>query len=97
VKRVPQTDLQILRALLSLPQDKLYLSKKKLFQFWYDDLMNGKMVNLSEKQRTWAEDLFLENNLDRDRPPSKVIEVRDKGPGVIFLDNMPKPLKPPGK
>lgn len=62
----------------------------------YDDLSNGKVVNLSKKQRAWLEMVFHKHDLHRKPLPRlKRIQTKDKGVGVLDLG--PLPLKPPGR
>ncbi len=95
--KTKKTDLQVLRALLSMPDGKLKNNDKKAFQAMYDNLASGRQVRLSERQRLWIVELFEEHKLDKEQPPQKKIEIKDKSLRVCKLDEMAKPLKPPGK
>ena len=91
------TDLQMLSALLRLQAP---LPKgRRAFQGMYDDLHNGKIVRLSQKQRFWVEQMFFQYKLDRRELPPKpsVPPIRDKRPSQEpILDFGPLPKKPPG-
>jgi hypothetical protein len=87
------TDLQMLRALLSLPAEKL--KERRAFQAMYDDLTNGKYVSLSKKQRKWVHDVFLGHRLDS--KPIAVQNVPTKDKRKVKLDFGPLPKKPPGR
>lgn len=73
-----KTDLQILRALLNLPANKLAVSERKIFQAMYDEVATGMVIGLSKKQRAWAESVYVKNDLDRERPAAKPVAVLDK-------------------
>ena len=75
------TGLQMLRALLSLEPGKLTASTRKTFQAMYDALATGRQIELSKAQRGWVEGAWFEHKLDKERPPSKKIEVKDKAQG----------------
>lgn len=91
------TDTKLLQILLSLPGGKLSGSEKRAFQAMYDDLVNGKCIKLSKKQRGWAEEVYRKNDLHKTPLPRlKKIAVKDKA-GKSLLDLGPLPLKPPGK
>lgn len=62
----------------------------------YDQIASGRQVRLSIKQRQWADSIYDENDLDKERPPARKIEIRDKSL-LSPLDAMPMPLKPPGR
>lgn len=89
------SDMQMLRALLLLPVGKLSPGDKRAFQNMYDDLMNGKLVRLSEKQRLWVNSAYQRHDL-----AGKELPARDgslvKHPERVILDFGPIP-KPPGR
>lgn len=93
-----KTDLQVLRALLSMPVGKLTQSEKRVFQEMFDKVATGHILKLSPKQRMWADSIYDKHDLDKERPPTKVIAVKDKSLSVKHpLDNLSRPSKPPGK
>ncbi len=95
-KPQPRTDRATLSALLT--SGKLTGSEQRIFQGWYDDIMGGKRVSLTPRERSWADDLYEKHKLG-DIHYGKRKEARariDKGK-VDFLANMPRPLKPPGR
>jgi hypothetical protein len=74
-----KTDLQILRALLSLPMGKISPREKQVFQGMYDSVATGQVINLSKKQRLWAESVYDKLELGkRPQPPARKVEVKDK-------------------
>jgi hypothetical protein len=92
------TDLQMLSCLLRLraPEPK----GRRAFQAMYDDLINGKIIRLSKKQRAWVEELFFHHKLDRRELPPKPDKppIKDKRPQQeVILDFGPLPKKPPGR
>ncbi len=78
-----KTDLQVLRAILNLPADKLGFHDRKPFQAMYDQLAAGMMIGLSKKQRAWADSVYDKNDLDRERPAAKPVAVLDKSLGKV--------------
>ena len=95
--KTKKTDLQVIKALLSLPLGKLSSGEKTSFQAMYDQLATGRQIALSKKQRVWADGVYDKHDLDKARTEgAKKIEVKDKSL-ISPLDAMPKPLKPPGK
>lgn len=93
-----KTDLQVLRALLSMPVGKLTPAEKRVFQEMFDKLATGHILKLSPKQRMWADSIYDKHDLDKERPPPKRIAVVDKSLSVTHpLDNLPRPMKPPGR
>jgi hypothetical protein len=90
-----RTDNQILRGLLTLPEGKLSGSERRAFQAMYDDLVNGKFIKLSRKQREWAEAVFLKHDLQMKPLPARVPPTKDKR--KVDLNFGPLPLKPPGR
>ena len=94
--KTKKTDLQVLRALLSLPLGKLSASEQSSFQGMYDQVATGRVVTLSPKQRGWADASYDKHDLDKERPPARKVEVKDKSL-LSPLDRFPKPLKPPGR
>jgi hypothetical protein len=94
--KTKKTDLQVLRALLSLPLGKLTASEQSSFQAMYDQVATGRQLSLSPKQRAWADGAYDRHDLDKERPPARKVEVMDKS----LLPSTPKsplPLKPPGR
>jgi len=89
------TDTQMLRGLLALPPTVLAGGEKRAFQAMYDDLVNGKIVNLSKKQRAWVEGAYLKHKLDKQPATTKIIPTKDKQKAVLNLGPLPK--KPPGR
>lgn len=94
--KTKKTDLQVLRALLSMPPGKLSASEQTSFQAMYDQVATGWPHSLSMKQRAWADSVYDKHDLDKERPPARPVAVKDKSL-VGGLDSMPKPLKPPGR
>lgn len=89
------SDMQMLRALLLLPTGKLSGGDKRAFQGMYDDLVNGKLVRLSEKQRLWVSSAYGRHDLaGKELPPRDGSLV--KHPERVILDFGPIP-KPPGR
>ena len=83
--------------LLSLPAGKLSSSEKRAFQAMFDDLANGKIIGLSKKQKAWANEVYVKNDLHK-KPLQRLkkIAVKDKS-GKSPLDLGPLPMKPPGR
>lgn len=94
--KTEQTDLQVLHALLSLPSSQLTDHEKPAFQAMYDDLATGRRARLTLQQRLWADSVYDKHDLDKERPPARKVEIKDRGT-LGSLDSMPKPLKPPGR
>lgn len=90
------TDIKLLQILLSLPVGKLSTSERKAFQAMYDGLANGKYIGLSRKQRSWAEQVYMKNDLHR-KPLQKLKKIATKDKVKSVIDIGPRPLKPPGK
>jgi predicted protein tyrosine phosphatase len=91
------TDTKLLQILLSLPSERLSSSEKRAFQAMFDDLSNGKIVGLSKKQKAWANEVYVKNDLHKKPLPRlKKITVKDKS-AVKVLDFGPLPMKPPGR
>jgi len=78
VPTTKKTDLQVLRAVLNLPTDKLGYQERKPFQAMYDQLAAGMMIGLSKKQRAWVDSVYDKNDLDRERPAAKPVAIQDK-------------------
>ena len=93
--KTKKTDLQVLRALLSMPVGKLTASEKSSFQGMYDQVASGRVISLSKKQREWADAAYDRHDLDKERPPARPVEVKDKT--LLKVPENPKPLKPPGR
>lgn len=90
------SDMQMLRALLLLPMGKLAGGDKKAFQGMYDDLMNGKIVRLSNKQRVWVEGAYGRNDLAGKELPAAIPGSLVRHPEKAILNFGPIP-KPPGR
>ena len=93
----PRTDRVTLSALLT--SGKLSGAQQKVFQGMYDDLMGGKIISLSEKQRLWADTLYNKLKIGDIRYAQRKaararVQKEEAGKG---LDSMPRPLKPPGR
>jgi hypothetical protein len=98
VPQAKKTDLQVLRALLSMPAGKLSASEKRVFQEMFDKVATGHILRLSPKQRMWADSVYDKHDLDKERPPPKNITVKDKSLSVVHpLDNLARPTRPPGR
>ena len=95
--KTKKTDLQVLRALLSLPADKLSTSERSAFQAMYDQIASGHQLSLSFRQRSWADAVYDKNKLDEERPAVKLIPIKDKSLIAPPLSAKPLPLKPPGR
>ncbi len=96
-----RTSLHLIRALLTLPPLKLSHSEKRAFQNMYDDLVNGKIIDLSKRQRAWVEGVYVKHKLDRklvELPAREPPKRRDPGSANTkkLLDFGPIP-KPPGR
>jgi hypothetical protein len=91
-----KTDLQILKALLSLPKGRLTAREEQGFQGMYDKVASGHQAGLSIEQRMWASSVYDKHDLDKERPPARPVAIKDKSLLASF-DDMPKPLKPPGR
>ena len=94
-KPQPRTDKTTLNALLV--SGKLTGSEQTCFQQMYDDIMSGKIINLSQKQRLWADAIYMKHKLGEVRHATqKQARVRVKQE-TNFLDSMPLPKFPPGR
>lgn len=86
------SDMQMLRALLLLPVGRLASGDRKAFQGMYDDLVNGKMVKLSNKQRVWAEGSYNRHDLAGKELPAKDVSlVRHPEKAILNFGPIPKP------
>ena len=94
--KTKKTDLQVLRALLSMPPGKLSASEQASFQAMYDQVASGRQLSLSMKQRGWADSVYDKHDLDKERPPARPVAIKDQSL-LGGLNTMPKPLKPPGR
>jgi hypothetical protein len=95
--KTKKTDLQVLRALLSLQPGKLSNSENAAFQEMYDKLATGFTATLSMKQRIWAHGVYDHHDLDKERPAARPVAIKDKSLlGHDFLGPV-KPLKPPSR
>jgi hypothetical protein len=88
------SDILMLESILHLPTGKVAESTRVVFRQLLDDLNNG-VVSLSKKQRAWVEAVYRDNDLHKSTAPRRPIPGRVKGGSL--LDQMPRPLKPPGK
>ena len=91
-----KTDLQVLRALLSMPLGGLTASEKHAFQAMWDQVASGNQIRLSMKQRQWADQVYDKHKLDNERAPVKNPPILDKSL-IANIDKLPRPLKPPGR
>lgn len=81
-----------------MPTGKLSPSEKRVFQEMFDKLATGFILKLSPKQRMWTDSIYDKHDLDKERPPVKVIAIKDKSLQVKHpLDALARPLKPPGR
>jgi len=81
-----------------MPAGKLSQSEKRVFQEMFDKIATGHILKLSPKQRMWADSIYDKHDLDKERPPAKVIPIKDKSLAVKHpLDNLARPTKPPGR
>jgi hypothetical protein len=95
-KPQPRTDRVTLSALLT--SGKLNGHEQSIFQGMYDDLMGGKVIGLSPKQRLWADTLYEQHKLGDIRYAGrKEARARLQRNQVDLLAALPKPLKPPGR
>ena len=94
--KTKKTDLQVLRALLSMPPGKLTTSEQSSFQAMYDQVASGRQLSLSQKQRMWADSVYDKHDLDKERAPARPVAIKDQSL-VGSFDSRPKPLKPPGR
>lgn len=96
--RLQKTDTQILDALLSKEtRPRLSDADEKAFESMRNRLLDGKQVNLSSKQREWAERRFFDLDLDADEVTNDVSSGRVQAPSAPINDAMfgPMVLKPP--
>lgn len=92
----PRTDRATLNALLT--SGKLTGTEQRIFQQMFDDIVGGKVINLTQKQRIWADSVFEKHKLGEVRQAvRKEARARIQKNETNFLDNMPRPLKPPGR
>lgn len=75
---MPKSELQMLRALLSMPIGKLTHAERGAFQGMYDLLATGRQINLSKKQKVWVLTAYDKHDLDKERAAVKPVEVKDK-------------------
>lgn len=95
VKRV-RTDSATLNGLLTC--GKLTRAEQSAFQEMFDNLAQGMVIQLSPKQRIWADSVYEKYKVgemvaDRNRQA----RVKVKATKQSALDTMPRPLKPPGR
>jgi hypothetical protein len=78
--KTKKTDLQVLRALLSMPDGKLSAGEKRAFQAMYDNVASGMIIQLSKKQRLWTDSVYDRFDLDNPKtaPGVKPVAVKDK-------------------
>lgn len=94
--RQPRTDRVTLEALLT--SGKLTPSEQTAFQQMFDDLMGGKIINLSPKQRLWADSVWEKYKVgDMRFNARRQARARIRQDDGLALDKMPRPLKPPGR
>jgi len=67
--KTPRTDRATLNALLV--STKLSTSERKAFQQMFDDLVGGKVISLSKKQRLWADSVYEHHNLSEVRAAAR--------------------------
>lgn len=90
------TDTTMLHALLVC--GKIQGKELKAFQNMWDDLHNGRQIQLSKPQRAWVEKKYTDLDLHgKPLPPPPPVKVRPKAAGSFPWENNPKPLKPPGR
>ena len=63
--KTTRTDRATLNALLV--SGKLSTSERKAFQAMYDDIVGGKVISLTKKQRLWADSVYEKHNLSEVR------------------------------
>jgi len=91
-----RTDRATLNALLT--SNKLTRSEQVAFQQMFDDLVGGKIIELSKKQRLWADSVYEKHKLGEVRAAArKEARARVRTEDRLPFENMPKPLKPPGR
>ena len=95
-KPQPRTDRATLSALLT--SGKLTGSEQRIFQGWYDDIMGGKRIALTPKERMWADSVYDKHKLGDIRFANrKEARANIQKQERSLLDSMPRPLKPPGR
>jgi hypothetical protein len=95
-KPQPRTDRVTLSALLT--SGKLTGTEQRVFQGWYDDIMGGKRISLTPKERLWADSVYEKHKLGDVRYAGrKEARARIQKNERSLLDSMPRPLKPPGR
>lgn len=91
-----RTDKATLNALLTC--GKLTSGEQTAFQHMFDDLMGGKIIELSKKQRLWADSVYEKYKVGEIRSlVRKEARARIQKPEKFAWEVGPKPLKPPGK
>jgi hypothetical protein len=94
--KAPRTDRATLSALLTC--GKLTSSERTAFQQMYDDIMGGRVIDLSKKQRLWADSLFEKYKLYEERAATRAAaRTRIRTEEKHGFETMPRPLKPPGR
>lgn len=94
--KVVRTDRATLNALLT--SGKLTGGELSAFQQMYDDLMGGKIIGLSKKQRLWADSVYEKYKLGEIRAQVRKearARVHQAPPVYPWETNLPK--KPPGR
>jgi hypothetical protein len=93
--KVVRSDRATLSALLT--SGKLTGGELSAFQQMYDDLMGGKIIDLSKKQRLWADSVYEKYKVGEIRAQvRKEARARVQTPQVFpWETNLPK--KPPGR
>jgi hypothetical protein len=75
--KTKMSDLQVLRSILGMPDGKLAPGEKRAFQAMYDNVAAGMVIQLSKKQRLWADSVFDKHKLDG-VAPVKAVVIKDK-------------------
>ncbi len=90
------TDMVLLRTLLA--SKKLSGGQEKAFGQMLQDMVDGKLVSLSKKQKEWAMQLYSTHNLQgKGIQPKAAPKPRQEFDAPPMVWDTPKPLKPPGK
>ena len=95
-RQPPRTDRVTLNALLT--SGRLTHSEQTAFQQMFDDLIGGKVIGLSPKQRLWADSVFERHKLGEVHAAvRKQARARVQKDKTDFFESLPRPLKPPGR
>ena len=95
--KTKKTDLEVVRALLGLPLEKLTASERSAFQEMYDKLATGHILNLSMKQRAWVNTAYDKHDLDKERMAPRPVTIKDRSLIGKDLLGPVKGLTPPGR